>query len=142
MSNFKRDRLVLYVEEQFSEDHEDNNEMCCYIVYNEDEKEFFICGKKNGEYEDFKFYCKTIKDVNEFLDILFDNEQYNSNYFQTKNVVLYNFSNVFDGCEYLDYNALYEKSLENGNELVVYNDINDSSERISRFLKLLRKVRY
>ena len=83
-----------------------------------------------------------IQNVNDFLDILFDNAQYNSNYFQTKNVVLYNFSNVFDGCEYLDYNALYEKSTENGNELAVYNDINDSSEQIPRFLKLLKKVRY
>ena len=150
--DFKKDKLVLYFQEDRSELHEESSEIRCYILYDDNEKEYFITGKKNDvNSECFKFYCKKRRDVYTFLTSLIDN-------YSNFNLTLYNFSNIYSnaqlhlGEQYLDYNCL-DSDLENDlNEIVNFtnckidfSNMSSSEEDVKRlltFLKLLKVVRY
>jgi len=148
----KKDQLVLYFEESSSDlDKDDFSEIRCYIFYDPFEKEYFIAGKKQDESsEDFKFYCKTIKDTYTFLTHLVDN-------CSKINLSLFNFSNIRNDTNRLDHFGEDYYSLENhsdkeGCEIVAFCDCVDLSSRVNGicdttdhlyiFLKMLKKVRY
>jgi hypothetical protein len=145
---FKKDKLVLYFEEDASS-LDDVSEIRCYVVYDETEKEYFIAGKKNeDDAKDFNFYCKTRKDIYKFLTHLIDKDS-------KINITLYNFSNIYDnapyhyGEPYLNYDYLNLCSNNEVNEIVTYCDcLNNNyihSERnnyLITLLKMLKTVRY
>lgn len=150
MSEFKKDKLVLCFQEDRSEIDEETNEIQCYIVYDDNEKEYFITGKKNDVNEnDFKFYCKKRKDVYTFLTSLIDN-------YSKFNLTLYNFSNIYSnaplhlGEQYLDYSCLHAYSENELNEVVSFSnctidfsiDTSSEEDRLLTFLKIIKSVRY
>lgn len=144
---FRKDKLVLYVEEELYSDEDDNEteiDHRCYILYDQYEKEFFIVGKRNlDESQEFKFYTKKIMDVFNFLNVIIDSTS-------KINLYLFNFSNiyknapVFDCLSYLDFETLEDKSEEPGVVLSSFQDSEDCcvKEKIPVLLKMLKTIRY
>ena len=143
---FKKDKLVLYFEEDY-DNEDDYPEMRCYVLYDHEQKEYFIAGKKTSEiYEDFKFYCKNLNDVYTFLIYSIDKSS-------KVNTVLYNISNIFENAPYhhdepyLNYYSLDEKTDKVGSDIISFwNCVDttsfDSDNNLFVLLKMLKKVRY
>jgi len=146
---FKKDQLVLYFEEDSDLDQDDYSEVRCYIFYDVVEKEYFIAGKKQDESsEDFKFYCKSIKDIYTFLTHLVDN-------CSKINLSLFNFSDIRNDTNRFDhfgqdYYSLEDHSDKEGTEIVTFcycvdsvsRESYDTTNRLYILLKMLKKVRY
>jgi len=144
---FKKDKLVLYFEEDSELDQEEDgfSELRCYIMYDQYEKEYFVTGKKQDDSsEDFRFYCKSIKDTYTFLTHIVDN-------CSKINLSLFNFSNIpNDDDNNENYYSLEGYSEKEGTEIVTFCDCVDLTSRTSYdttnhlyiFLKMLKKVRY
>jgi len=145
---FKKDKLVLYFEEDYDNDDE-YPEMRCYVLFDHEQKEYFIAGKKSGDsYEDFKFYCKNINDVYTFLTHSIDKSS-------KVNIILYNVSDIYDNAPYhhdepyLNYYSLDEKTNKEACDIITFSDCLDSNtmycdndNNLFVLLKMLKKVRY
>ena len=61
------DKLILKLEE--IDNHTGNCVMTCYIAYDHEESEYYVCGKRrdNEMAEDFKFYCEKKSHMIKFL---------------------------------------------------------------------------
>ena len=160
MSSFA-DCLVLCVEEidddyETDRENSDNgseNESSCseeftanrmYIIYDTIKKEYFICGKKyNYEHENdidydtinyspYHFYCRKLKHLLHYISLTMENRI---------NVTIYNFKNLTDSCDELNYYFLYQMSCEQ-HQISKHYDIeyvNDS--KLKQFLKIIKHVK-
>jgi hypothetical protein len=145
---FTNDTLVLCFEEVDCDTK--NIDMVCYVLYDQTEREYYICGKRQDAtnnkkktiavYNDFKFYCKSSKHVIKMLKSIMDTENNGVNH------VMYNYKDIYydDDCvehEYLDYNTLYE-SQDDQKEICAYDGIEFKKSYVKDLLTTLKHVRY
>jgi hypothetical protein len=137
----KRDRLVFYIQEDFTNCITDKVETDtkCYVLYDENEDEYFICGSrvktKEVEYSDFKFYCKSKETVVEYLAFLLNPVDSNVSY------GLYNFPDLFVNNDVVDYQTL-EYQRQDENEIALYLEMTFRRRPILSLLKMLKEIRY
>ena len=144
---FTNDRLVLCFEE--IECDTGDLDMECFVLYDPEDKEYFICGKRNDvckddyietEFMDFKFFCKSKREVVMFLKSIMDTNNNKINH------VLYNYKDIFyndnrDEYEYLDYDVLSENKAKM-KELCAYDRAIFKKFHVINLLKMLKHVRY
>lgn len=139
MERITHDRLVLYFEECYFDGYEKSVDAKCYVLYDELEREYFICGSRltsdEEYYGDFKFYCKSKKDVLDYLSFILNVNESNINY------GLYNFEDLFDTHEMVDFYVL-DECMDENSEIAVYLDMKFKYNRVKKLLRLLKKVRY
>ena len=152
------DKLVVYFEELRYGSNE--TVMTCYVLYDHCDKEYYICGKKmatrsvmysvkNGvknaeynmnEYNDFKFFCKSSKDMLKMLKCIM-NVSCND-----VNMTILNYKDIFiddSGSEldYIDYNALeYSNTLQK--DIISFDNTRFDDRQVKSVLRMLKKVRY
>ena len=137
----KRDRLVFYIQEDFVNYSTDKIETDtkCYVLYDEVEDEYFICGSrvksKELEYSDFKFYCKSRETVVEYLAFILNPVDSNVSY------GLYNFPDLFVNDDIVDYQTL-EYQRQDENEIAIYLEMVFRRRPILNLLKMLKEIRY
>jgi hypothetical protein len=137
MSSFNTDRLVLFIEEEYSkEDVIDDNYFgfSFFILYDENEREYFITGQSSKKSQDFKFYCKKTKNIYKYIKSLMLDDS-------IINMALYNFNNLYEDNEYVDFTVLQEMTDTVDNELQGYFGVTDKDD-VTSLLKLLKRVRY
>jgi hypothetical protein len=138
MCDFKNDKLVFYFEEMENDTEQD---LQIFIVFDEYENEYYITGSRNSVkyrivFEQFKFYCKSIKHVMEYVSSILD-------YSYKINYTLYNFPNLYDD-ENIDFHLLNER--KNTKNFIVGEDSVMCSTFMKKIfkpmLKNLKNVRY
>lgn len=137
----KRDRLVFYIQEDFANYSTDKIETDtkCYVLYDEVEDEYFICGSrvksKELEYSDFKFYCKSKETVIDYLAFVLNPVDSNVSY------GLYNFPDLFVNNDVVDYQTL-EYQRQDENEITIYLEMVFRRRPIRNLLRMLKEIRY
>jgi hypothetical protein len=130
-----QDRLVLYLEEVCDGEVDTR----CYVLYDEIEREYFVCGSRldsdSVRYGEFKFYCKSKRDLLHYLEFVL-NVEHGSLTFG-----LYNYADLFYNHEVVDYNVL-EEGRTLLNEITMYLDMTYDYKQIKRLLKMLKSLRY
>jgi len=148
------DKLVAHFEEV--EYATANSVMSCYVLYDHCDKEYYICGKRTAtcgvvynvthpdyemnEYNDFKFFCKSSKDMLNMLKCIM-NVSCND-----VNMTMYNYKDIFmddEGVEldYIDYNTLKcNNSLQK--EIISYDNTKFNEDIVKSMLRALKTVRY
>lgn len=148
------DKLVAHFEE--FEYATSNSVMTCYVLYDHCDKEYYICGKRAAtcavvysdplpaydatEYNDFKFFCKSSKDMVNMLKLIM-NVSCND-----VNMTMYNYKDIFiddDGVEldYIDYNTLQCSNVSQ-KEIISYDNTKFNEGIAKTMLRMLKKVRY
>jgi len=133
---FQNDKLVLYIEEL---DDKSIVDMQIFVIFDENEQEFYITGLRNCpkliEFTQFKFYCKTVKQVANYILSIIDHENKFS-------YTLYNFPNIYDESD-IDYYTFKARRTKK-NEIIGYDRIsyNKFEEKIISVLSNLKYVRY
>ena len=140
---FLNDKLVLKIEEVCA--FTDDILMKCNVVYDHNESEFFVCGKRREvEFyakpgpEDFKFYCESRNNLIAFLRYTFMDDMTPGD--STLSHVLYNFKNL-DEQDYVDYWTLEDQE-DSNSEISGFNGSTFSRKWLSPLLKMLKYVRY
>lgn len=153
--SFQRGQLVLYFEEIEVQDNDENSSEVSYsteeekidrrnyILYDHDNKEYFITGKRNDDDAvEYKFYAKKAVDIYSFLINTIDENSLIS-------IILFNYIDIyanapiFDHHPYLDYKTLEEKSEEKGIIISSFYRLENSNfHKIITMLKLLKTIRY
>ena len=152
--SFTHDKLVAHFEEFVYGSKE--SIMSCYVLYDHCDKEYYICGKRSAtcgvmynvnnpeynvnEYNDFKFFCKSSKDMLNMLKCIM-NVSCND-----VNMTIYNYKNIFiddEGVEldYIDYNALQYSNISQ-KEIITYDNTRFNECLVKAMLRMLKKVRY
>jgi len=138
----KRDRLVFYIQEDFTNytTNKIETDAKCYILYDEVEDEYFICGSRvrsmETEYSDFKFYCKSKETVVEYLTFILNPVDSNVSY------GLYNFPDLFvNDDDVVDYQTL-EYQRQDENEIALYLEMPFRKRPIRNLLRMLKEIRY
>lgn len=133
---FQSDKLVLYIEEL---DDKSIIDMQVFIIFDENEQEFYITGVRNSpqlvKFNQYKFYCKTIKQVANYLLSIIGKEN-------KINYTLYNFPNIYDESD-IDYYTFKSRKTKK-NEIVGYDRISYSffEKKLIPLLCNLKYVRY
>jgi len=136
MTEFQNDNLVLYIEEL---DDKSIVDMQIFVLFDKNEQEFYITGVRNcpklTDFNQFKFYCKTIKQVANYLLSIIDDEN-------KINYTLYNFSNIYDETD-IDFYT-FKQYINKKNEIIGYDRISYSKfeKKIISLLCNLKYVRY
>lgn len=152
------DKLVAYFEEfRYGSN---KSVMTCYVLYDHCDKEYYICGKKTetrtevsciknsvkhteynvNEYNDFKFFCKSSKDMLKMLKCIM-NVSCND-----INMTILNYKDIFiddSGSEldYIDYTSLeYSNTLQK--DIISYDNARFDDRLVKSILRMLKKVRY
>lgn len=137
----KRDRLVFYIQEDFTNytTNKIETDAKCYILYDEGEDEYFICGSRvrsmETEYSDFKFFCKSKETVVEYLSFILNPVDSNVSY------GLYNFPDLFVNDDVVDYQTL-EYQRQDENEIALYLEMPFQKRPIRNLLRMLKEIRY
>jgi hypothetical protein len=133
------DRIVLYIEETEYKNSKTEVDMRCYILYDEIEHEYFVCGTRmsceNKPYGEFKFYCKRKNDLYEYLSFVMNLSDCNVN------VGLFNYPDLFDTHDMVDFNILNECRTEE-HEIAFYFKSVLNRKHLCRLLGSLKNVRY
>uniref|UniRef100_A0A6C0ES86 Uncharacterized protein n=1 Tax=viral metagenome TaxID=1070528 RepID=A0A6C0ES86_9ZZZZ len=133
---FQNDNLILYIEEV---DDKSIVDMQIFVLFDKNEEEFYITGVRNCpkliEFNQFKFYCKTVKQVANYILSIVDDEN-------KINYTLYNFPNIYDESD-IDYYT-FKSRRSKTNEIIGYDRIsyNKFEEKIISLLSNLKYVRY
>jgi hypothetical protein len=142
------DNLILKLEEVNVET--DEVLTSCYVAYDHNESEYYVCGKRGGvkdtlsEY--FKFYCKKKRHMVEFLNYVLGD----SSLCEPKsriNHILYNYKNLdLNGDEehnkdFIDY-YVFEEQEDANSELSGYNRVRFDKKWLLPLLKMLKNLRY
>lgn len=149
---FTDDTLVLHFEELVYGTTE--SVMNCYVLYDHCDKEYFICGKKcptygeyisdtdcePREYNDFKFFCKSAKDMMRMLKCIMNV------FCNDVNMTIYNYKDIFiddtgEELEYIDYHTL-ECNQTSQKEIIKYDNMKFNDGLVKTMLRVLKKVRY
>ena len=140
------DKLILKLEE--IDDQTGRRVMTCYIAYDHEESEYYVCGKRmeNPMVEDFKFYCEKKSHMIDFLQYLMgDTSTAASN--SKINHILYNYKNLDlygeeeHPIEYIDY-YVFEEQEDVNSELSGYDGVQFDKKWLSPLLKMLKNLRY
>ena len=139
------DKLILKLEE--IDNAKGDLVMSCYIAYDHEESEYYVCGKRGHELaEDFKFYCEKKSHMMNFLKYLIgDNTATPPS--SKINHILYNYKNLdLDGeeehaKEYIDY-YVFEEQEDRNSELSGYDGVQFDEKWLSPLLKMLKNLRY
>lgn len=137
----KRDRLVFYIQEDFTNytTNKVETDAKCYILYDEVDDEYFICGSRvrsmETEYSDFKFFCKSKETVVEYLTFILNPVDSNVSY------GLYNFPDLFVNNDIVDYQTL-EYQRQDENEIALYLEMPFRKRPIRNLLRMLKEIRY
>jgi hypothetical protein len=137
----KRDRLVFYIQEDFTNytTNKVETDAKCYILYDEVDDEYFICGSRvrsmETEYSDFKFFCKSKETVVEYLTFILNPVDSNVSY------GLYNFPDLFVNNDTVDYQTL-EYQRQDENEIALYLEMPFRKRPIRNLLRMLKEIRY
>lgn len=136
-------KLVIYIEEKY----EDVKDMTCYILYDEIEKEYFVCGSRRDEamvnYAQFHFYCKSRDTLVNYIAFIV-NARGSCISLITYGLYSYNIFGSADEHEmsqFVSYSRL-DKYRSDTNELALYVDMTFSSAKIHELLNIIREVRY
>jgi len=135
MTEFQNDKLVFYFEEK----NEDSKiDMQLFVVFDESEQEYYITGARNSkkiDYSQFKFYCKKLNNVVEYISCIVDP-------YARFNYTLYNFANLYYH-EDIDFYLLEQKK-QKENEIIGYDERNYKKfmRILKPMLKNLKNVRY
>jgi hypothetical protein len=136
-------KLVIYIEEKY----EDVKDMTCYILYDEIEKEYFVCGSRRDEamvnYAQFHFYCKSRDTLVNYIAFIV-NARGSCISLITYGLYSYNIFGSADEHEmsqFVSYSRL-DKYRSDTNELALYVDMTFSSAKIHDLLNIIREVRY
>jgi hypothetical protein len=134
-SHIQHDRLVLYLEEVYDGEPDAK----CYVVYDEVEKEYFVCGSRldvnNQTYGNYKFYCYSERVLLDYLQFVLNADSSLLTY------GLYNYQDIFSDTDMIDYTILESKrSIQN--EIVVYVESEFKKKQLAKLLVMLRKMRY
>ena len=143
------DNLVLKLEEVDS-DLDKRVLTSCYVAYDHNESEYYVCGKKHGKrggvgWEDFKFYCKKRKHMVEFLRYIIGDLSVSTS--PKINHILYNYKNLDLNGEkehnkdFIDYYVLEEQEDINS-ELAGYDGVRFNKRWLLPLLKMLKNIRY
>jgi hypothetical protein len=133
---FQSDKLVLYIEEL---DDKSIVDMQIFVIFDENEEEFYITGVRNCpkliEFNQFKFYCKTMKQAANYLLSIIDNDN-------RINYTLYNFANIYDESD-IDYYTFKSRRTKK-NEIIGYDHISyrNFEKKLIPLLSNLKFVRY
>jgi hypothetical protein len=133
---FQNDNLVLYIEEL---DDKSIVDMQIFVIFDKNEEEFYITGLRNCpkllEFTQFKFYCKTVKQVKNYLLSIVEHEN-------KINYTLYNFPNIYDESD-IDFYTFKSRRTKKS-EIIGYDHINCNKfqEKIISLLCSLKYVRY
>jgi len=137
----KSDRLVFYIQEDFTNytTGKVETDAKCYVLYDELEDEYFICGSRvksrELEYSDFKFYCKSKETVVDYLAFVLNPVDSNVSY------GLYNFPDLFVNNDVVDYQTL-EYQRQDENEIALYLEMSFRRRPIRNLLRMLKEIRY
>ena len=136
---YKTDKLVLCIREIDS----DTNivDTTCYVLYDEEECEFMITGNRDNYGlswgEPYKFYCKKIKHVVNFINTIIDLKNMTT-------IILYNYNEL-----YANHNLLTEvcfSDLEKSTsrkEMTGYNNLTFEDESVVCYMKnLIKSLKY
>lgn len=138
--NIEKNRLVLYVEEIYSNKKTDNIDMKCFIIYDGVEGEYFLCGsrkkKTESQYGDFKFFCKRSLDVIHFISFIFNVKESDLNY------GLYNYSTLSSvDNSHITFDIL-DNMLMPCSEIAFYEGMKYNFSEFLKLLEMLKKVRF
>ena len=135
-------KLVLFIEEHYYNftKKDDTIDSTCYVVYDDMEKEYFVCGSRvsdehNKMFGEYHFYCKSRSVLLNFLSFVFKTGESNINY------GIYNYTNIFDKTERVDYQFLNEHR-EYENEIALYEEMPYRRSKMNDLLKMIKYVRY
>jgi hypothetical protein len=137
----ENDRLVLYVEESCdNESGKQDIDMRCYILYDEYEGEYYICGsrKKTPDecYGDFKFFCKSKQSLMDYMAFILNVNDSKVRY------GLFNYTKLFeDSSSYQDFDTLENSKLE-CSEIAFYYESQFKYKHVKKLLDMLKNVRY
>jgi len=136
-------KLVIYIEEKY----EDVKDMTCYILYDEIQKEYFVCGSRRDEamvnYAQFHFYCKSRDTLVNYIAFIV-NARGSCISLITYGLYSYDIFGSADEHEmsqFVSYSRL-DKYRSDTNELALYVDMSFSSAKIHELLNIIREVRY
>jgi hypothetical protein len=134
MEEFQNDKLVFYFEEVGYQ----NVDMQVFVVFDDYEQEYYVTGLRNSHkinFNQFKFYCKTKKQLCAYLLSIIDENN-------TINYTLYNYPNLYD-YENIDYYVLND-GIEKENEIVGYDNVEygEFTKILETMLCNLKNVRY
>jgi hypothetical protein len=136
-------KLVIYIEEKY----EDVKDMSCYVLYDETEKEYFVCGSRRDEamvnYAQFHFYCKSRDTLVNYIAFIV-NASGSCISLITYGLYSYDIFGSDDEHEmsqFVSYSRL-DKYRSDTNELALYVDMTFSSAKIHDLLNIIREVRY
>ena len=129
------DKLVLFIEEKY----DGIVDMSCYVLYDVAEKEYFVCGTRSDDadfkYAPFHFFCKSKQTLLSYIKFITNANDSRLTY------GLFNFNNIFENVEYIDYERLCAKRCDS-NEIAVYVDMDFNKKQIMELLVILKEVRY
>ena len=132
------DKLVLCFEEIDVDTKK--MDMVCYVLYDQNEHEYYICGKRQSGYNDFKFFCKSKRNVIRMLKNIMDFKHNEINH------VLYNYNDVFLDeygveYEYIDYYTLWDTK-QTCKEISAFDNVTYNESNIKSLLSVIKNVRY
>jgi hypothetical protein len=138
--NIEKNRLVLYVEEVYTTKKTDDVDMKCFIIYDNVEEEYFLCGSRRNnsetQYGDFKFFCKSKTDIINFISFIFNVKESDLNY------GLYNYSTLSS----IDNSHVTFDKLDNMrlscSEIALYEGMDYSYLEFLRLLNMIKKIRF
>jgi hypothetical protein len=136
---YKRDKLVLCIKENDSDTN--SIDTTCYVLYDEDEREFMITGNRDNYGlawgDSYKFYCKKIKHVVNFINTMIDMKNMTT-------IILYNYNDL-----YIKHNSLIDvcfRDLDKSTtkkEMTGYNNLTFEDESVVRYMKnLIKSLKY
>ena len=139
MSQNNTSKLVLFIEEQYTDNGLVITDSTCYVIYDVIEREYFICGSRlshedKAEYCKYHLYCKSRRDLINFLSFIFNADGSNVNY------GIYKYDNIFSSNELIDYDFLNENKLDN--EVTLYLDMKFKKSNIVKLLDVIKFIRY
>jgi hypothetical protein len=120
------DCLVLFLEDS-------SNNTNLFIIYDNLNKSFFLCGKKVTvtDAKSFSFYCKHASHLQEFALLLIDSRI---------NIHIYNFDDLPANCDEITFDSLNERRTNLSNIISYYEDPN-YYEKLIKYMTLLKNVK-
>ena len=138
-------KLVIYIEEKY----ENVKDMSCYVLYDETEKEYFVCGSRRDEamvnYAQFHFYCKSRDTLVNFIAFIV-NARGKSPFTSLITYGLYSYDifgsdDEHEMSQFVSYSRL-DKYRSDTNEIALYVDMTFNRGKIHDLLNIIREVRY
>lgn len=133
--------LILCIEEYDSMNYCNSIDTRLFIGWNDQDAEFFIRGKRLdiglNEFVPYAFHCNSTNDLYDFIKIVVGPER-------NKSVTLYNFNNLHDYHNNIDYSELtyefFEQHMDRNYEIVAYDNVKISRSEIKKYLNILKKM--